>query len=169
VRLVQGFFRRVLGSPRLLRALLNVYPPYLGAGVRVEAIDPDFRGLRVAMPLRLYNRNYVGTHFGGSLYAMVDPFFMLMLMRSLGERYVVWDRAARVEFLKPGRGTVRAELRITEEDVAKARAGTADGRKHEPVFTVEVRDAEGDVVARVEKTLYVRLKPAHRPAPAPAA
>jgi acyl-coenzyme A thioesterase PaaI-like protein len=145
-------------TPRWLRRLFNVYPPYVGAGVRVVRFDDDSRFARVEMPLRWYNRNYVGTHFGGSLYAMVDPFLMIMLIRNLGPDYLVWDKAGSIEFVTPGRGTVWAEFRVTDEILSEIRARTADGTKYLPWFDVEVRDPQGEVVARVRKQLYVRRK-----------
>jgi len=143
-----------------LRLRLNLYPPFLGAGIRVERISDDFLAIDVAMGLRWFNRNYVGVHFGGSLYAMTDPFFMLMLMQNLGRDYIVWDQAAAIDFRRPGRGTVRARFRLTAEEVARLRVACATGEALRPVYTVEVRDEDDTLVARVEKTLYVRRKPA---------
>ncbi len=65
-------------------SLMNVWPPFVGAGIRVRHIAPDFRSVTVDMRLRWSNRNYVGTHFGGSLYAMADPFLMVMLLHNSG-------------------------------------------------------------------------------------
>jgi acyl-coenzyme A thioesterase PaaI-like protein len=144
---------------RTFRLLLNLYPPYLGAGVRVRHVSSDFREIVVEMPLRFFNRNYVGTHFGGSLYAMVDPFYMLMLIKNLGPDYIVWDKAASIEFVKPGRGTVRAHFRLDEKVLEEIKERVKDGGKYLPTFTVPVVDRHGDVVARVEKVLYVRKKP----------
>ncbi|GAB4250700.1 DUF4442 domain-containing protein [Deferrisoma sp.] len=143
---------------RLLRLLLNLYPPFLGAGIRVRRVSPDYREIDVEMRHRFFNRNYVGTHFGGSLYAMTDPFYMLMLIHNLGPGYVVWDKAAEIEFVKPGRGTVRAEFRLDPDALERIREETRGGRKALPTFTVEVRDGGGNVVARVKKVLYVREK-----------
>ena len=106
----------------------------------------------------LFNRNYVGSHFGGSLYAMTDPFFMIMMMQNLGRDYIVWDKAGTVRYLKPARGTVTAHFRIEEADVERAKAETAGGNKYEPKFKVDIVDAEGTVVADVEKTLYIKRK-----------
>lgn len=147
-----------------MRFLLNVYPPYLGAGVRVTHVDSKWRELRVSMKLRWFNRNAVGTHFGGSLYSMVDPHLMLLLMQVLGDDYVVWDKSATIDFVRPGRGRVHAVLRMPEEEVAEIRRRTAGGRPHEPEFTVYVRGADDEVIARVRKTLYVRRKPSARAA-----
>ncbi|MEZ6189081.1 MAG: DUF4442 domain-containing protein [Planctomycetota bacterium] len=161
-----GVVSRVLASSRVLRLALNLYPPYLGAGVRVTRLDRDLRGIRVELPLRWFNRNYVGTQFGGSLYSMTDPFLMLMLLRNLGSDYVVWDKAARIEFVRPGKGRVHAEFSLAAERLAEIRATADRERRALPEFEVVVRDEDGEPVARVHKTLYVRRK---RPSGAPAA
>jgi len=150
--------RRVRSSPRLARVFLNLWPPLLGAGIRVAEISSDYRHVRVELPLRWYNANAVGTQFGGSIYAMSDPFYMLMYIRALGPQYVVWDQAARVEFLKPGRRRLVAEFDLGEEDTEEVRRRTADGSKHVFDKEVLVHDDEGLLVARVTKTLYVRRK-----------
>ncbi len=110
------------------------------------------------MPLRFYNRNYVGTHFGGSLYAMCDPFYMLMLISILGPDYIIWDKAATIRFKRPGKGLVRAHFEISPEQVAAIRAQCETQEKVEPTFQVVVKDAEGTVIAEVDKLLYIRKK-----------
>ncbi|MCY1392199.1 hypothetical protein D3C76_223460 [compost metagenome] len=149
---------------RLMRWALNFYPPYLGAGVRVRHISPDFHHVQVKMGLGWYNRNYVGTQFGGSLYSMVDPFFMLMLMHTLGRDYIVWDKAASIDFIAPGKGPVFADFQINEPLLDEIRQQTAAGDKYLPRLQVDIRDGEGTLVARIDKTLYVRLKPQARQA-----
>ncbi len=141
-----------------MKALFNFWPPFRGAGVRVREIAPDFRSATVELRMRLFNRNYVGTHFGGSLFAMTDPFFMIMMMKNLGPEYLVWDKAGTVRFLKPARGTVTARFTLSHERIEEARQATSSGAKHEPRFTVEIVDAAGITVADVEKTLYIRKK-----------
>jgi hypothetical protein len=136
--------------------LLNVWPPYVGAGIRVRPAA-DLRTYEVRMKLRWWNRNFVNTHFGGSLYSMCDPFFMLILAEALGRGYVVWDKAATIRFRRPGKGTVRAAFQIPQERVDEIRAAADRGEKVEPLFTVEVLDEQGEIVAEVEKLLYVRL------------
>jgi acyl-coenzyme A thioesterase PaaI-like protein len=141
-----------------LRLFLNLYPPYLGAGVRVTSIADDFHAIEVRLALRPWNRNYVGTHFGGSLFAMADPFFMLMLIELLGPGYVVWDKAGAIRFRRPGRGTVRARFEISPERLNEIRAAADAGEKVEPTFQVSILDEHGEVVAEVEKLLSVRKK-----------
>src|SRR4051794_8480883 len=143
---------------RKLRRFIRLYPPYLGAGVRVTHIAADFRRVEVEMPLRFYNRNYVGTHFGGSLYSMVDPFYMLMLINILGPDYIVWDKAANIRFKRPGKGVMKAVFELTEEKIAEIRAAANTQPKVEPLFQVLIKDEESKVVAEVDKLLYVKKK-----------
>ena len=142
---------------------MNLWPPFRGAGIRVRSIAADWSSVSVELRSRWFNRNYVGTHFGGSLFAMTDPFYALLLMHRLGERYLVWDQAASIEFVAPGRGTVSATFVLPEERVTAICTQAASGDKVLPEFEVEIRDRAGELVARVRKTLYVRLKPRYRP------
>ncbi|WP_313365495.1 DUF4442 domain-containing protein [Pseudomonas sp.] len=156
--------RRLARRARMLRWLLNFYPPYLGAGIHIQHISPDMRSVKVRMKLTRWNRNYVGTHFGGSLYSMVDPFYMLLLIEQLGREYIVWDKAASIDFVAPGKGTVYAEFHVDDALLDDIRQQTATGKKYLPRVQVDIRDEAGELVARVDKTLYVRLKPQARQA-----
>jgi acyl-coenzyme A thioesterase PaaI-like protein len=151
-------------SPRRLRRLLNFWPPFLFSGIRVGEIADDWSLARVELRQRWYNRNYVGSHFGGSLFAMTDPFWMIMLLHRLGRDYLVWDQAGEIEFRKPGRGTVHAELALPDNVTAELREAAAGGEKVLRWFETDVRDADGEIVARVRKRIYVRLKREQRPA-----
>src|SRR5580704_17955670 len=134
-----------------LRRWINLWPPFLGAGIRIKHIAPDMKAIDVEMKLHFWNANYVGTHFGGSLFAMTDAFYMLMLMANLGRDYIIWDKAASIRFRTPGRGTVLAEFRLTEAQLDDIREKLKTQTRYEPTFTVEVKDKQGTVIAAVEK------------------
>ena len=110
------------------------------------------------MKLRFWNRNYVGTHFGGSLLSMTDPFIKLMLMRNLGRDYIVWDKSSSIEFVAPGRGEVFAHFRLSDEDITSIREKTNSSYKYEPDFDIEIKDIDNKLIARVSKKLYIRRK-----------
>ncbi len=141
-----------------LRHGLNLWPPFLFAGIHVTRLDPDYRHAEVELRMRPWNRNYVGTHFGGSLFAMTDPFWMLLAMNALGRDYLVWDQAGAIEFVKPGRGTVRAVFELDPQTLEELRQATAGGEKCLRWFDTDILDASGERVAKVRKQLYVRLK-----------
>jgi acyl-coenzyme A thioesterase PaaI-like protein len=148
----------VFRKPALFKAVMNLWPPYWGTGISIAELSPDYRRMVVQMKKRFYNSNAFGTHFGGSLYAMCDPHYVLLLVALLGDEYLIWDKAATIEFLKPGRGTVTAVFDWNEQQLDDIRMQTASGAKYEPVRVVEITDQQGEVIARVHKTLYVRRK-----------
>jgi len=147
-------------TPRRLRWIFNLWPPFLFSGIRVEHIADDWSLARVRMDLRWYNRNYVRTHFGGSLFAMTDPFWMLLTMEAIGRDFVVWDKAGEIEFIKPGKGRVRAEFHLEPEIVLRLREQALLERRVLHWFETDVVDEQGDTVARVRKQLYIRRKQA---------
>ncbi len=152
---------KILGGSdkaKALRRSINFWPPFFGARIRVKHIAADMMSIDVEMKLRWWNANYVGTHFGGSLFSMTDAFYMLMVMAKLGSDYIVWDKAASIRYRKPGKGTVRAEFRLTEAQLDDIRRKLETLTKYEPTFKVDVKDLEGNVVAEVEKLLWIRKR-----------
>ena len=147
-------------TPKSLRRILNFYPPYLGAGVKVSYISKDWSELHVSMSMRWFNRNAVGTHFGGSLYSMIDPHLMLLLMQLLGDEYLVWDKTADIEFVKASKKKVTSILKISNKDLEKIKRNTDNGEKYFPEFIVEIKDENNDLIAKIKKTLYVKRKKA---------
>jgi acyl-coenzyme A thioesterase PaaI-like protein len=139
--------------------LINLYLPYLGAGIRVVECDDLMTRFVVEMNLNRFNKNIMGTHFGGSLYAMCDPFFMWILMENLGKDFIVWDKAATIRFKKPGTGTVRAVFEIPQTTIDAIKEEVPPIRKQDYVFHAEVLNEAGEVVAEVDKTVYVRYNP----------
>ena len=145
-----------------LRRLLNLWPPFLCNSIPVQRISDDFSEAAVVLRLRPWNRNYVRSQFGGNLFAMTDPFWMLLVMHQLGGDYLVWDKAGAIDFVAPGRSDVYAHFRLQPGVVDELRAAAAGGGKALRWFETEVTTASGEVIARVRKQLYVRLKPARR-------
>lgn len=145
-------------TPRKLRYLLNIYGPYLGAGIKVSHISDDFSTIKVSMKLRWYNRNAVGTQFGGSLYSMVDPHLMLILMNRLGKNYIVWDKSASIDFIRPGNGEVSAVIKIDEETIRTIKDRVSVKGRDLPVFTINVEDQNQKIICRVRKVLFIKEK-----------
>ncbi len=135
-----------------------LFAPYIGAGIRLSKVSPDFLETETRLKLRWYNRNLVGTHFGGSLFSMTDPFYMLMLAYHIGEDHYVWDKNSYIEFLKPGKSEVRANFKITQEQIDDIVKLASDEKPHDLHFQVDVIDESDEIVAKVKKTLYIRKK-----------
>jgi len=144
------------------RRLMNLWPPFFFNSIRVQYVAEDWSEVKVVLRLRPWNRNYVRTQFGGNLFAMTDPFWMLLAMHQLGDDYYVWDKAGAIDFVAPGREDVYAHFKLDAAVVEELRQAAAGGDKVLRWFDVDVATRSGEVVARVRKQLYVRLKPKAR-------
>ena len=143
---------------KLLRFGFNFFPAYRGTGARLTYIADDYREVRVKLPLNWRTRNYVGTIFGGSMYGAIDPVYMIMLIKTLGPDYVVWDKSASIRFRKPGRSTLYATFALSEQEIDGIRAGLVAGGRIDRVYRVDLKDREGTVYAEFEKTIQIRRK-----------
>lgn len=153
-----GGIKALFGTPTALRHAMNLWPPLLAAGIRIEHVAADWSEVRVKLAKSPLTSNYFRTQYGGSLFSMTDPFFSIMTLHRLGKDYVVWDQAGEIDFVSPGRSAVRTTMRVTDEDIAELRAEAASGEKVLRWFACELTDTSGAVVARVRKQLYVRRK-----------
>lgn len=141
-----------------LKLVGNFWFPFFGAGIQIKEVSNDYHYMKVILKRKWYNANYVGTQFGGSMYAMTDPFYMIMLIQILGRDYIVWDKAAQIEFKKPGKTTLTAEFRLHAEQIHNIKKNTESGEKYIFDLPVDIFDNDKVIVATVQKTLYVRKK-----------
>ncbi|RDS85516.1 DUF4442 domain-containing protein [Dyella psychrodurans] len=144
------------------RRLLNVWPPFFFNSIRLLSLDDDYTEARVVLRLRPWNRNYVRTQFGGNLFAMADPFWMLLILHHLGKDHFVWDKAGTIDFVAPGRADVYAHFKLEPDVIDELRNAAAGGEKVLRWFEIPLKTAAGEVVATVRKQIYVRLKPRER-------
>ena len=143
---------------KFFETIINFYGPFVGAGIKLKSMSKDFRKAHVTMNLTFYNKNYMGTQFGGSLYAMIDPWFMLMLIKNLGDDYIVWDKAATIHFRKPGTGRVHAHFDLKQEQIDEIKQTLETQTKLDYIFKVQIVDDSGKLIAESDKVLYVRKK-----------
>ncbi|WP_291374337.1 DUF4442 domain-containing protein [Acinetobacter sp. UBA6720] len=158
-----SILKKLVTTPIVTKYVLNHFAPFKGAGIQIEKFDPKNYHIRVKMPLTRQNRNIVGVHFGGSLYAMVDPFYMTLLMYHLGTKYIVWDKSATIQFLSPGRSTVYADFRLDAQEIETIKQLAENYAPVHRIYTLNIYDDAGIRIAQVEKTLYIRRK---KPKPA---
>ncbi len=145
-------------TPYLFKLRINTYAPYVGAGIKAEYVDLDQGLCVVSMSLNAFNKNVVGTQFGGSLYSMVDPFYMIMLMHQLGSNYVVWDKSSQIEFIAPGNSQVRTRMKIHNTEIAIIKELAKDGSPVFREYSTNIVDEQQKVVATVTKKIYIRLR-----------
>ena len=141
-----------------MRRMLNVWPPFLFSGISILEISKDFRHAKVRLKKRALTSNYVGTLFGGSLFAMTDPFYMVMILKNLGSDYIVWDKRSEIEYVSPGKASVFAEFNLGDLELAEIKREVEANGKYLKWFEVDIKTGDGTVVAIVKKQIYVRKK-----------
>lgn len=151
-----------LYKPNIVKWALNSWPPFWGAGIKIESISDDFREARMRLKLRWWNKNANRSQYGGSIFSLTDPVYSLMLMGILGDQYYVWDKEASINFIKPGHTDLYAEFLIPQQQLDAILSATACGDKCFPEFIIHVKNAHGEVVSEVHRKLYVRKKPKYR-------
>lgn len=139
--------------------LWNLWPPFLFSGIKILKRSADSRHLTTKLKLRFWNANYLGTQYGGSIYSLVDPFYMVMLIKNLGPEYSVWDKAAQIRFLKPGRTDLFAEFTLTDDDLNAIRKTVQEQGKMDWFRKVEIKDKHGTLVAEVDKVISIKQRP----------
>ena len=137
---------------------MNFWPCYRGSGGRIVYISGDWKEVRVKLRLSLRTYNYVGSIFGGSLYAAVDPIYMLMLIKCLGPGYVVWDKSAAIRFRKPGRSTLTAAFKLEDGELEEIKRRLETEPKLDRTYHVELVDASGVVHAEIDKIIHISHK-----------
>jgi acyl-coenzyme A thioesterase PaaI-like protein len=138
--------------------MLNFWPPFLFSGITVIEVAKDFRYAKVRLKKKMLTSNYVGTLFGGSLFAMTDPFYMVMVLKNLGKDYIVWDKRSEIEYVSPGKVTVYADFHLSDAVLEEIKDEVAANGKYLKWFEVDIKSADGTVVAIVKKQIYIRKK-----------
>jgi acyl-coenzyme A thioesterase PaaI-like protein len=138
--------------------LINFWFPFLGSGIKIVNVNKERTKFDISLRLTIRNKNLFGTQFGGSLYAMTDPFFVFILILNMGEEYIVWDKSANIEFIKPGKSKVFTTIEISESEIKRIKDEIDKIGKSTYFFDSEIVDKSGVLVAKVKKEVYVRKK-----------
>jgi hypothetical protein len=147
-----------MNSSRRWQLRKNLSPVRWLSGMRIEHVAPDFRSITAALRPRASRGGDDAAHTGAALYALVDPCFLVIVQHAVGPDYLVWDKAGSIEVLAPCRVRVWARLELQDDDLRRIRQMTLSGDKHLHLFSVEMRDADGMAIARIEKMIYVRKR-----------
>lgn len=146
-----------MNTKRILK-LINYYPPLFFAGIKLKKIESDARKLTVEMKLNIFNKNMFGTHFGGSLYAMCDPFYVFIIASHFNNNYIIWDKSACIDFKKPGKGKVQAVFEIPKEQLSQIKIAVDNEEQKNFFFETVVTDQDQNIIASVKKEVYIRKK-----------
>ncbi len=140
------------------RTLMNWYPMFFGTGGKILFWSSNSREVHLRLRRSIWTYNYVGTIFGGSMFAASDPFYILMLLLVLGKSYVVWDKAGIIRFRKPARQTLYTRYLLTDDDIGNIQQDVAANGQTERTFRLQWLDANGVIHAEIERRCYIADK-----------
>lgn len=155
---MQFVFDMILIMKKYLFYLWNFWLPFLGAGIKVDHVSPDMMNARMRLKKRFWNRNIVGTQYGGSIYSMVDPIYMAMLLNHLNREFIIWDKSASIRFRKPGKTDLFAHFTLTQQDLDDIRNRLITEPKIDWERNISVLDKDQNVVAEINKVIHIRRK-----------
>lgn len=146
-------------SENTLKWGLCFYPPLLFQRIWIKKFHKGFRGVDVKINKSLFNKNYNGSIFGGTIYAATDPFYAILfdqLLQRQGFKVRVWLKSAAIQYLKPGRSTLYFTIVITDEMLNDAITALNTSGKFVKAYPMEITDPSGEVCATVMNEVYIR-------------
>ena len=158
---MKNLIPKLAQNPKILKRFINLWFPFLGAGIKVTSISDDFRNLSVELKDSFLTRNIAGFQYGASMASMADPFYMTMLIHNLGRDYVVLDKGYEIDFKKPGTTKLTTSFNLTNERIEEIKAIANEEDKHIAEFRVEIKDTFGDIVSVIDKKIYISTKEKH--------
>jgi len=151
--------RKFMKEATLFKVGFNLSPMYRRSTARITSVSDDLHTVTIRIPLSYKNRNYVGSIFGGSLFASVDPIPMIQLMYILKEEYIVWDKSAHIQFKRPAREAMFASFEFTKEEIEDIIQKVKENKEVEHLKKTLITNKSGDTVfCEVTKTIYIADK-----------
>lgn len=143
---------------KTFRLLINLFPAYRRTGGRGYFLSSDYTEAHIKIGLNWKTRNYLGSVFGGSLYGAIDPIYVLQLLKILGKNYIVWDKSATIQFIKPVKGEVFAKFVIEDDLISIIKSEVAKNGKYHISLPVSLVDKNGIVYFKAVKEIYIANK-----------
>lgn len=151
--------RKFMKQSTLFKVGFNLSPMYRRSTARIIYVADDLKNVTVKIPLSYKNKNYVGSIFGGSLFAAVDPIPMIQLMYLLEEKYIVWDKSAQIRFKRPAREHVYATFEFTKEEIEEIIQKVEANKEIEHPKITYITNKIGDIIyCEVTKMIYIADK-----------
>ncbi|WP_240475165.1 DUF4442 domain-containing protein [Neotamlana sedimentorum] len=150
--------QKIFKSNTILKTGFNLNIPYRRSSGRVCFVSDDLQTIKIKIPLTYKNKNYIGTMFGGSMFAATDPIYMMQLITILGNNYVVWDKAGSIQFKRPVTKTVFANFIITNEFLKQIENDINKYNEKDYCLKVNLTDKDGVTYAEVERVIYIASK-----------
>lgn len=143
----------------VLKWAMRFYPPFLFQGIWTQKFDDDFLGVRVKVVKNIFNRNYNGSIFGGTIFSAVDPFPVILfhqVLKRKGYRVKLWTKHASIDYVKPGISNLYFSVALTEADVHEALLALEEIGKFTKTFQIKINNKNGVLIAVVNIGIYIK-------------
>lgn len=157
-RTATNFLKKFMSTATIFKYGFNLSPMYRRTTARVVEISDDLKRVKIKVPISYKNKNYVGAIFGGSMFAATDPIYMIQLVQILGEDYVVWDKAATINYKRPAKEHLYCEFLFSDDEIDAIKKQVAKTQEMTVEKTTYLTNANAQVFAEVIKTLYIAEK-----------
>ncbi|MES2277441.1 MAG: DUF4442 domain-containing protein [Bacteroidota bacterium] len=149
----------MLISERALKWVIRFYPPLFFQRIWVKSFTKDFKGVNVSIRKSVFNKNYNGSIFGGTLFAAADPFYPLLFHQIFlrrGHKVIVWLKSAGIQYLKPATTNLHFSIVINDEIIAEAEHMLITEGKFIKTFPIEIFDKHNELCVIVQAEAYAR-------------
>lgn len=133
----------------------NISPLYIRTTGKVKYVSEDVYKIVIEIPLTYKNRNYSGTMFGGSIFSSTDPIYMLQLIHILGKKYIVWDKSAYIDYIKPINDKAVAVFEFEKDEIEKIKELIIIDKEITIKKNLNITNTKGQIFCYLEKKIYV--------------
>ncbi|WP_435263575.1 DUF4442 domain-containing protein [Tenacibaculum sp. nBUS_03] len=156
---ISVILKKFLKQNTIFKYGFNLSPMYRRSTGRITSVSDDLLEVTVKIPISYKNKNYVGSIFGGSLFAATDPIFMIQLMHVLGNDYVVWDKKTTINFKRPVKENGYVNFTFTKDEVEVIKDRVKEEKEIDLIKEIKILNKEGSTVfVEVSKTIYIANK-----------
>ena len=125
---------------------------------KILTVSEDLHHVKVVIRLSYKNKNYVGSMFGGSLFAATDPIYMIQLMQILGKEYVVWDKATEIKFKRPVYQNAFVRFEFSSDEIQYIKQRVEAEKEIDLVKQLVITDSNEKIYTEISKTIYISSK-----------
>jgi hypothetical protein len=146
-------------SENTLKWIMRLYPPLLFQRIWVRGFNKGFKGVRVKIIKSIFNKNYNGSIFGGTIFAAADPFYPVLFDRVLntgGRKLKIWSKSSKINFLKPALSSLSFQIILSDADIELAIHTLNTTGKYESSFPIDIYNNNNEVCVSLMNEVYIR-------------
>ncbi|MCQ6956845.1 DUF4442 domain-containing protein [Mucilaginibacter aquariorum] len=146
-------------SENTLKWIMRLYPPLLFQRIWVREFNKGFKGVSVTIIKSIFNKNYNGSIFGGTIFAAADPFYPVLFDRVLntGDRKLkIWSKSSNINFLKPALSNLSFQIILSDADIELAIHTLNTTGKYENSFPIDIYNNNNEVCVSLMNEVYIR-------------